>query len=61
MTINEANKNRIKFHEIKNLAEDDKFDTKAILIKNINNKKLGYIPEKDNIIFSRGADGKWVR
>ena len=44
------------------VREDNKFDTKAILIKNINNKKLGYIPEKDNIIFSRLMDaGKLLK
>lgn len=44
------------------VREDNKFDTKAILIKNINNKKLGYIPEKDNVIFSRLMDaGKLLK
>ncbi len=36
--------------------EDNKFDTKAILILNNNKEKLGYIPEKDNIVFSRLMD-----
>ena len=44
------------------VREDNKFDSKAILIKNINNEKLGYIPEKDNIIFSRLMDaGKLLK
>lgn len=44
------------------VREDNKFDTNAILIKNINNKKLGYIPEKDNVIFSRLMDaGKLLK
>ena len=36
--------------------EDNKFDDKAILILTTDGKKLGYIPEKDNIIFSRLMD-----
>lgn len=36
--------------------EDNKFDEKAILVLNKNSQKLGYIPEKDNIIFSRLLD-----
>lgn len=36
--------------------EDNKFDDKAILILTSNGKKLGYVPEKDNIIFSRLMD-----
>lgn len=44
------------------VREDNKFDTNAILIKNINNKKLGYIPEKGNVIFSRLMDaGKLLK
>lgn len=36
--------------------EDNKFDAKAIIIFSANGKKLGYIPEKDNVIFSRLMD-----
>lgn len=38
------------------LRENNKFDEKAVLIKTRDGKKLGYIPEKDNIIFSRLMD-----
>lgn len=36
--------------------EDNKFDDKAILILTSDGRKLGYVPEKDNIIFSRLMD-----
>lgn len=36
--------------------EDNKFDDKAIVIITSGGKKLGYVPEKDNIIFSRLMD-----
>ena len=36
--------------------EENKFDDKAILILNEAGKKLGYVPEKDNLIFSRLMD-----
>ncbi|MBR5759349.1 MAG: HIRAN domain-containing protein, partial [Thermoguttaceae bacterium] len=36
--------------------EDNKFDSKAILVLTADGKKLGYIPEKDNLIFSRLMD-----
>ncbi len=36
--------------------EDNKFDDKAILVLTADGKKLGYVPEKDNIIFSRLMD-----
>lgn len=36
--------------------EDNKFDDKAILILTSSGKKLGYVPEKDNAIFSRLMD-----
>ena len=36
--------------------ENNKFDEKAILIFTENKKKLGYIPKKDNVIFSRLMD-----
>jgi hypothetical protein len=36
--------------------EDNKFDGKAIVVLTSDGKKLGYVPEKDNIIFSRLID-----
>ena len=36
--------------------EDNKFDKNAILLITENKKKLGYVPEKDNIIFARLMD-----
>ena len=36
--------------------EDNKFDEKAILILNEQKQKLGYVPERDNIVFSRLMD-----
>ncbi len=36
--------------------EDNKFDSNAILIYTNDKRKLGYIPEKDNIIFARLMD-----
>ena len=36
--------------------EDNKFDKNAILIMNADKKKLGYVPEKDNLIFARLLD-----
>lgn len=36
--------------------EENKFDDKAILVLTADGKKLGYVPEKDNIIFSRLMD-----
>ena len=42
--------------------EDNKFDTNAILVLNGEGKKLGYVPEKDNIIFARLMDaGKLLK
>ena len=42
--------------------EDNKFDTNAILVLNGAGKKLGYVPEKDNIIFARLMDaGKLLK
>ena len=38
------------------LRENNKFDSNAILILTADKKKLGYVPEKDNIIFSRLMD-----
>ena len=36
--------------------ENNKFDEKAIILYTADEKKLGYIPEKDNVIFSRLMD-----
>lgn len=42
--------------------EDNKYDSNAILILNEDKKKLGYVPEKDNIIFARLMDaGKLLK
>ena len=36
--------------------EDNKFDSKAILILTNTGKKVGYVPERDNVVFSRLMD-----
>ena len=36
--------------------EENKFDEKAILVLDQEGRKLGYIPEKDNLVFSRLMD-----
>ena len=36
--------------------EDNKYDDKAILILNEKKQKLGYVPEQDNVVFSRLMD-----
>ena len=42
--------------------EENKFDDNAILLLTSDNKKIGYIPEKDNIIFARLMDaGKLLK
>ena len=38
------------------VREENKFDDKAILIQAKDGRKLGYVPEKDNLIFSRLMD-----
>ena len=38
------------------VREDNKFDDKAIMVLDENKRKLGYIPEKDNLVFSRLMD-----
>lgn len=35
---------------------DNHYDCKAIAIKNSNGVKIGYVPQKDNLIFSRLMD-----
>ncbi len=40
---------------------DNRFDDKAILVLDGEERKLGYIPEKDNIVFARLMDaGKYL-
>ena len=42
--------------------EDNKFDDKAILVLNDKGEKLGYVPEKDNVVFARLMDaGKLLK
>ena len=42
--------------------EENKFDSNAILILTEKKEKLGYVPEKDNIIFARLMDaGKLLK
>ncbi len=36
--------------------EDNRFDDNAILVLDMQERKLGYIPEKDNIVFARLMD-----
>ena len=44
------------------IRENNKFDDNAILVKNASKEKLGYIPEKDNVVFSRLLDaGKFLK
>ena len=38
------------------IREENKFDNNAIIIQTKDGRKLGYIPEKDNLIFSRLMD-----
>jgi hypothetical protein len=35
---------------------DNPYDKKAIVIKNIDGVKIGYVPKTDNVIFSRLMD-----
>ncbi len=35
----------------------NQFDDRAILIRNANNKKMGYVPRRDNEVISRLMDG----
>ena len=42
--------------------DDNKYDSNAILVLNEEKKKLGYVPEKDNIVFARLMDaGKLLK
>lgn len=36
--------------------EDNKFDSNAIMLIAGNKKKVGYVPEKDNVVFARLMD-----
>lgn len=38
------------------MREDNKFDSNAVMILTDEKKKLGYVPEKDNLIFARLMD-----
>lgn len=38
------------------VREENKFDDKAIMVLDPEKRKLGYIPEKDNLVFSRLMD-----
>jgi hypothetical protein len=42
--------------ELTLFREDNKFDDHAILIHTKDNRKLGYVPEADNVIFARLMD-----
>lgn len=44
------------------LREDNKFDSNAVLIQTEDKRKVGYVPEKDNVVFARLMDaGKLLR
>ena len=38
------------------VREDNKFDSNAIMILSKDKKRVGYVPEKDNIVFARLMD-----
>lgn len=38
------------------IREDNKFDSNAIMILSPAKKKVGYVPEKDNVVFARLMD-----
>ncbi len=42
--------------KLKLIREDNKFDSNAVMILTEDGKKVGYVPEKDNIIFARLMD-----
>lgn len=42
--------------KLKLIREDSKFDSNAVMILTEDGRKVGYIPEKDNIIFARLMD-----
>lgn len=41
---------------LKLIREDNKFDDNAIKITDEQDRKIGYVPEKDNIVFARLMD-----
>ena len=41
---------------LKLIREDNKFDSNAVMILTQDGKKVGYVPEKDNIVFARLMD-----
>ena len=44
------------------MREDIKFDSNAIIIFTDDKKKIGYVPEKDNVVFARLMDaGKLLK
>ena len=44
------------------MREDSKFDENAILLITESGKKVGYVPEKDNVVFARLLDaGKLLK
>lgn len=53
----------VKAGDMLNLKrEDNKFDDMAILVLNDVGQKLGYVPEKDNVVFARLLDaGKLLK
>ncbi|MBR3248179.1 MAG: HIRAN domain-containing protein [Clostridiales bacterium] len=38
------------------VREDNKFDSNAIMLLSTAKKKVGYVPEKDNVVFARLMD-----
>lgn len=42
--------------KLKLVREDNKFDSNAVMILTEDGRKVGYVPEKDNIIFARLMD-----
>ena len=42
--------------KLKLIREDNKFDSNAVMILTEDGRKVGYVPEKDNIIFARLMD-----
>ena len=53
----------IKVNDYLNLQrENNKYDENAIMLLSVDGKKVGYVPEKDNIIFARLMDaGKLLK
>ena len=55
-------KDKTVFEKIKEVdkltlqREDNKYDNNAIIIFTANKEKIGYVPEKDNIVFARLMD-----